>query len=132
MREEAACVANIGPLGRRRRLRSGFRSLVLGGGVGAALVLAGVPRRLRLGVFPLFVLGAIGIFQAYEQTCVVLAAQATRDLDSGEERIEDQAVVRQVRRQALKVFVESGLSAALLTAAVVALPRRRANTLRPS
>jgi hypothetical protein len=46
-------------------------------------------------------------------------------MDAGEEPIEDQALARQIRRQARKVYVESFLAAALLTAIVLALPRKR-------
>ena len=124
MPDSTVC-ANIGPLGRQRRLRSGIRWLAIGGGAGVALALAGAPRWMRLGAFAPFVLGASGVFQAYEQTCVALAARGVRDMDSGEEQIADQAMARQISRQARNVYVESGLLAALLTAAVLALPRRR-------
>jgi hypothetical protein len=43
-------------------------------------------------------------------------------MDGGEEKIEDQATLRQVRRQALKVNIESVLVAALLTALCVLIP----------
>jgi hypothetical protein len=43
-------------------------------------------------------------------------------MDTGEEAIEDQALARQIRRQARKVYLESVLAAALLTAIVLALP----------
>ena len=124
MSDPTVC-ANIGPLGRQRRLRSGIRWLAIGAGAGVALAFAGAPRWTRLGTFAPFVLGASGVFQAYEQTCVALAARGVRDMDSGEEQIADQAMARQISRQARKVYVESGLMAALLTAAVLALPRRR-------
>jgi beta-lactamase regulating signal transducer with metallopeptidase domain len=58
-----------------------------------------------------------------KQTCVALAARGTRDLDSGQEQVDDRAATRQINRQARRVFAESILGAALLTA--LALPRRR-------
>jgi len=125
MTEPTTCVANIGPRGRAQRLRNGLRMLSIGGGASVALMLAGAPRWARLGVFPLFALGAFGIFQAYEQTCVALAARGVRDMDSGHQQIDDPAAARQINRQARKVFAESILGAALLTALALALPRRR-------
>ena len=123
--QTTACVANIGPRGRRQRLRSGMIWLAIGAGATGGLALAGLPRWLRLGLFGPFALGAIGIFQAYEQTCVALAARGVRDMDSGQEQIDDPAATQQINQQAHKVFAESLLGAALLTALALALPRRR-------
>ncbi len=125
MIEPTNCVANIGPRGRQQRLRSGIVWLAIGSGAAGALALAGLPRWLRLGLFGPFTLGALGFFQAYEQTCVALAARGTRDMASGQEPIDDPAATRQINRQARKVFAESILGAALLTALALALPRRR-------
>lgn len=50
-----------------------------------------------------------------------LAARGSRNLDSGEEKIEDEVVLAQVRRQARKVQVQSFLSAAVLTVLSLAL-----------
>src|SRR5215213_1723606 len=125
MTEQAtACVANIGPRGRQQRLRTGKKWLAIGGVAAVALALAGLPRWLRLGLFGPFALGAFGIFQAYEQTCVALAARGARNMDAGQEQIDDLAATRQINRQARKVFAESLLGAALLTALALALPSR--------
>lgn len=125
MTEPTACVANIGSRGRKQRLRMGIIGLTIGGAAAGVLAVTDLPRWLRLGLFAPFAFGALGVFQAYEQTCVALAAQGTRDLDSGPEQVADPAATRQINRQARKVFVESILSAALLTALALALPRRR-------
>jgi hypothetical protein len=123
--QTTACVANIGPRGRRQRLRNGILWLAISAGAAGALALMGLPRWLRLGLFGPFALGAIGVFQAYEQTCVGLAARGVRNMDSGREQIDDPAATQQINRQARKVFAESILGAALLTALALALPRRR-------
>ena len=123
--QTTACVANIGPRGRRQRLQNGIVWLAISTGAAGALALAGLPRWLRLGLFGPFALGAIGIFQAYEQTCVGLAARGARDMDAGHEQIDDPLALRQINRQARKVFAESIIGAALLTALALALPRRR-------
>lgn len=125
MTEPTTCVANIGPLGRRQRMRTGIKWLLIGTGAAAALALAGLPRWLRLGLFGPFAFGAFGVFQAREQTCVALAASGVRNMDSGRERVDDPAITRQINRQARKVFAESFLGAALLTALALALPRGR-------
>ncbi len=120
-----ACVANIGPRGRQQRLRVGKLWLAIGSGAAGVLALLGVPRWMRLGLFAPFAFGAIGVVQAYEQTCVALAARGARDLDSGQEQVDDPAANRQINRQVRKVFAESILGAALLTALALALLRRR-------
>jgi hypothetical protein len=125
MTEPTACVANIGPRGRRQRLRIGIMWLAIGSGAAGVLALVGLPRWLRLGLFGPFALGAIGLLQAYEQTCVALAASGARDLDSGREQVLDPAATRQINRQARKVVAESILGAALLTGLALALPRRK-------
>ena len=123
--QTTACVANIGPRGRRQRLRMGMSWLAIGCGAAGTLALAGLPRWLRLGLFGPFALGAFGVFQAYEQTCVALAARGVRNMDSGPEQIDDPVVTRQINRQARKVFAEAILGASLLTVLALALPRRR-------
>ena len=123
--QTTTCVANIGPRGRQQRLRTGITWLAIGCGAAGTLALAGLPRWLRLGLFGPFALGAFGVFQAYEQTCVALAARGVRNMDSGPEQIDDAVVTRQINRQARKVFAEAILGAALLTALALALPRRR-------
>jgi len=125
MTESTTCIANIGPRGREQRLRTGMMWLAIGTGAAGALALVGLPRWLRLGLFGPFALGAFGIFQASEQTCVALAARGARNMDYGQEQIDDPAATRQINRQARKVFAESLLGAALLTALALALPRRR-------
>src|SRR4029078_2365984 len=120
MRESTVCVPNIGPLGRRRRLQRGLVWMSAGEAFGLTLALAGAPRWLRAAVFGPLILGASGVFQAYEQTCVMLAVRRTRDIDQGEELIEDPAITRQIDRQARKVYIEAALTAALLTAIVLA------------
>ena len=106
-------------------MRSGLAWLTIGAGAAGALALSRLPRWLRLGVFGPFALGAAGVFQAREQTCVALAAQGVRDMDAGREALDDPAASRQINRQARKVIAESLLAAALLTLAALALPRRR-------
>ncbi len=125
MTEPTTCVANIGPRGRKQRLQIGVIWLAIGSGATGVLALAGVSRWLRLGLFAPFAFGTIGVAQAYEQTCVALAVRGTRDLDSGQEQVDDPVATRQINRQARKVFAESIVGAALLTALALALPRRR-------
>jgi hypothetical protein len=53
---------------------------------------------------------------------VRLAAQGLRDMDDGPEKIEDDAVLAQVRKQARKVYMESIASASIVTLIFALIP----------
>ena len=59
---------NIGPREERKRLVIGIATLAAGLGIAAGLMVIGVDRWWRLGLFFPFWFGALGIFQALEQT----------------------------------------------------------------
>lgn len=52
-----------------------------------------------------------------------LAARGARDLDAGQEPIEDEALAFQLRRQGQRIQLLGLIAAALLTAGVLALSR---------
>ena len=68
MRHAVACIPNIGPIGRRRRLIWG--AMALGASVlcAVALALGGADRRWRLVVFLPLWIAALGVFQSREKT----------------------------------------------------------------
>jgi len=117
-----SCHANIGPGERRKRLVVGIGMLAVGVGLGVGLIVTDVPRWWRIGLLIPFWLGALGLFEAKERTCVVLAARGVRNLDRGEERIAEQGVQTQVRARALNVHILSVFTAALLTLACLLIP----------
>ena len=51
-----------------------------------------------------------------------LAARGLRDLNGKQEKIEDPEELAQVRRQALRVHIESVLGGIVLTAITIAIP----------
>lgn len=116
MESHSAPIANIGTGERRKRLVWGI--VAFGAGVAIAVLLAVVhaPLIWRLPLFLLFLVGALGIFQARARTCVKLAARGQRDMDSGPQPIPDAAELQQVQRQARAVYVKSAVTAAILTA----------------
>ena len=59
---------NIGPREERKRLIMGIVALAVGLGIAAGLMVIGVDRWWRLGLFFPFWIAALGIFQALEQT----------------------------------------------------------------
>jgi ABC-type enterobactin transport system permease subunit len=64
----------------------------------------------------IFWLAGLGIFQAKEKTCVVLAARGMRNLDLGNEMIEDSGIRRLLRASAQRVHVAAMLASLALTA----------------
>jgi len=64
----AACIPNIGPGERRKRLSFGIGTIAVGGVILAALVITDVHPLWRLPLFLVFYAGATGIFQAREKT----------------------------------------------------------------
>lgn len=63
-----ACIANIGPRERRKRMLFGVLLLALGAVVGAALLYGHVHRLWRVALFLPFWMGSLGVFQATGQT----------------------------------------------------------------
>ena len=63
-----ACIPNIGPRGRERRMRFGVRLFAVGAVASGALVASGLARPWRLLILPIFWAAATGIFQAREKT----------------------------------------------------------------
>jgi hypothetical protein len=122
MTEGTVCIPNIGPLQRRQRIIGGVVSLAIALVVAGLLVVLGVARPYRLAVFLPFFAGTTGLFQAREKTCVALVAKNERNMDAGAERVESEADMRQMRAQAKKVYLQAVLSAAVLSALVIALP----------
>jgi hypothetical protein len=59
---------NIGPKERRRRLLMGAGAVAVGGLIALGMIAAGAPRAWRIGLFFPFWMGALGVFQARENT----------------------------------------------------------------
>jgi len=112
----SAQIANIGTHERRKRLVWGVVASGVGVVIAVLLVLIGAPLIWRMPLFLIFYVGALGIFQARDKTCVKLAARGQRDMDSGPQQISVAAELQQVQRQARVVYAKSAILAAILTA----------------
>src|SRR5688500_12395910 len=122
MNTPAACIPNIGPRERRRRLVMGVVIAGLTVALLAWLVTAGAPRVWRLLVFVPAWIAALDVLQVRAKTCVLLAAKGVRNMDAGNEAIGDAAELTAVRAQARAVHVQSLVAAAVATAAAMAVP----------
>jgi hypothetical protein len=114
------CIPNIGPRQRRRRLIGGAGLLALGAIAAALLLGFGAQRAWRILVLLPVWGGALGLLQVREKTCVALAARGVRNMDGGDETIDDPVVLAQMRRQARRVHTRAALLAVVVTAVVVA------------
>ena len=118
----ATIARNIGPTGRRLRVAGGVVLLVVGLGGAILLVLTGASRGARLALFAPFFGAALGLLQARDHTCVMLAARNQCEIDRGFGAVTDPWVSGQLRRQARELLVECVIVAAFLTGLVLLLP----------
>jgi hypothetical protein len=118
----ATIARNIGPEGRRMRVIGGAVLLALTVVAAGLLVWFGVDRGLRLALFlPLFG-GALGLLQARDHTCVMLAARNQCEIARGFAVVTDSWLAGQLRRQAREVLLEAALVAAFLTGLGLLIP----------
>lgn len=114
--------ANIGERERRKRRVMGFVALTVGVAAAFALVAFGAPRALRLVVFAPFWIAGLGFLQSREKTCIALAARGTRNMDAGEEQIDDESLIAQLRDKARRVHLRALTTAVVITLIVFAFP----------
>ncbi|HEY2408445.1 MAG TPA: hypothetical protein VGI10_20705 [Polyangiaceae bacterium] len=116
----SVCVANIGPDERAERMYFGLAAVAIAVLLAGALLLAHAARPWRVTAFlPLWAAGT-SLLQVREKTCVALARRGLRNMDNGEESIDDPNELRQVRAQARRVVLR-GLAIAVVATAVFCL-----------
>jgi hypothetical protein len=106
---------NIGPRGRQARLILGLVMLMLSIGLGTFSVHAGLmqPWRLLVGI-PLF-LSILCLMEYRDKTCIVYSEAGIKNMDSGSQKIDEQAVADAIRARGRGLVVKSLVSAAALT-----------------
>jgi hypothetical protein len=107
---------NIGPRERGKRRVLGVVSLTVG------VAVAFAPRFARLVVFFPVWLAGLGLLQSREQTCIALAARGARNMDAGEERIEDDELNARLRDKSRRINRRALITAAVITAVTLAFP----------
>jgi hypothetical protein len=112
---------NIGGAGRRMRALIG--GAVLLGTLFALgmLVSAGAPAPVRIGLFPGFLIGMLGLVQARAGVCVALAARGLQEHDDGPQPITDAYARATVRTAARSVWWRAGAAALVATALALLL-----------
>lgn len=106
---------NIGPKGRQRRFMMGVGMLGLSLVSAAILKFSGTERVWSLTLFlPIFV-GVLGLIQARERTCALLAEFGLKNMDTCELKIDDTKIAKTLRRRGRMIFLQSALWAVALT-----------------
>lgn len=115
-------IINLGPREVRKRRLMGIVALAAGGGLAFLSVVMEAPRWSRLIVFfPIWMAG-LGLFQAREKTCIALAARGTCNMDAGEESINDENLVNQLRSKARQINRRAIIIALVVTMVTLAFP----------
>ena len=113
---------NIGPREQRKRRFLGLVALTVGVGAAFLMVIMQAPRWSRAIVFfPIWIAG-LGLIQAREKTCIALAASGKCNMDSGDEELEDQALVEQLREKARRINRRALITAAAVTLLALIFP----------
>ncbi|HKR01535.1 MAG TPA: hypothetical protein VJT09_12730 [Pyrinomonadaceae bacterium] len=113
---------NIGPRERRKRRLMGVVALTVGVSVAFVLIIMQAPRWSRLIIFfPIWIAG-LGLLQAKEKTCIALAAQGKRNMDEGEESLDDRNLIEQLRAKARRINQRALLTAGAITVLALLFP----------
>jgi Trk-type K+ transport system membrane component len=114
---------NIGPRERRKRRLLGFVALTVGVATAFVLVVYGAPRWSRAIIFFPIWIGGLGLIQSREKTCIALAARGVRNMDAGEEKVEDENLVEQLRQKARAINRRALITAIAITILALAFPK---------
>jgi hypothetical protein len=117
-----ACRPNIGP--RERRRRSLLAAILAAAAIAGAVTLfaSGAPRSWRLAIALPAWAAVLCYLEARSHTCVLLAARGLRNLDLGNERVDDATERRASTAQSTKIYLWSTAVAGIATAALMLLP----------
>jgi len=96
-------------------------AFVTAAAITVALMTAAAPRPWRVLLFVPIWLGVLASFESSSRTCVMLAARGLRNMDDGDERVEDPGELRQLTRQSRQVHVRALVLSAALTGALYVL-----------
>ena len=114
---------NIGPRERRKRRLLGFVAVTAGVATAFALVVTGAPRWSRAIIFFPIWIGGLGLMQARDKICIALAARGVRNMDAGEEKIEDEHLNEQLRQKARHINRRALITAIAITILALAFPK---------
>jgi hypothetical protein len=113
---------NIGPRERRKRRLMGVVALTVGVGLAFMLLVMQAPRWSRAIIFfPIWIAG-LGLIQSREKTCIALAATGKRNMDAGEESLEDENLIAELRAKARRINRRALVTAGAITLLALLFP----------
>ena len=115
-------VSNIGTREQRKRRLMGIVALTVGVATAFVLVIFEAPRWSRAVVFFPVWLAGLGLLQARERTCIALAARGTCNMDAGEEKLDDDNLIEQLRGKSRRIHRRALVTAIAITLVALAFP----------
>jgi hypothetical protein len=119
----ASEICNIGESERRKRRILGIVTLTVGIATAFILLAYEAPRVSRIIVFFPFWLAGLGLFQSKERICISLAARDLRNMDAGEEKINDQKLNEKLRLKAREINRRAIITALITTLVTILFPQ---------
>jgi hypothetical protein len=113
--ESPKSVCNINGNERSKRLMAGFLVMMLSAVMIGLIRQLGLSNWWRIILIGPYYLAGLGFVQAFESTCVRLAAQEMRKIDGKIEKIDDLAEIEALKRKASIIKIKSLIIAAILT-----------------
>lgn len=117
---------NLGPKETRKRWFLGCYSLSVGLILAIIFIWQDASDYLRMLVFIPFFVGYLGILQAFQKTCVVLALKGQLNQDQGNEPIVDKTLRQKLKRRSVWILVSAGILAVICTCLSLAIYNRAA------
>ncbi|MEJ7709616.1 MAG: hypothetical protein WKF84_07085 [Pyrinomonadaceae bacterium] len=117
-------ICNIGARESRKRRLMGIAALASGVGLAFVIVATEVPRAYRLLVFIPFWIACLGMLQSRAQVCIALSARGLRNMDTGDEKIQDQSLKESLRAKSKQINRRALITAAAITLVVLLFPTR--------
>lgn len=121
MNDSVVACQNLGPKEIRRRRLLGYLGLNVGVILAIIFIWQDVSDYLRMLVFIPFFVGYLGILQALQKTCVVLALKGVQNQDQGDEPVVDIALRRKLRRRSIWILILAVFLALMCTYLTLAI-----------
>jgi hypothetical protein len=100
----------------------GVVALTVGVSLAFILVIMQAPRWSRAIIFfPVWIAG-LGLIQSRERTCIALAAKGMCNMDAGEESLEDENLIEQLKDKAQRINRRALITATAITLLALVFP----------
>ncbi len=112
---------NLGPKETRKRRLLGYLAINVGLILAIVFIWQDVSDSLRMLIFIPFFVGYLGILQAIQKTCVVLALKGQQNQDQGNEPVVENTLRQKLWRRSIWILIFAGILAVLCTYLTLAI-----------